>query len=491
VSHVRAVTVVVIAAGEGTRMKSPNTPKVMHGFAGRTLLGHLLAATEPLKAQQTVVVVGHLRDQLTAHLKEIAPEAGVAIQHEQHGTGHAVRVALDSLAPADGTVLVLPGDVPLIESSTLAALLEAHEAGTVATLLTSTLPDPTGYGRVLRDATGTVIGVVEEKDATETQRAIHEVATGIYAFDDAFLRAAVTQLTTDNVQGEQYLPDVIAIATNGGRTVRALIAPADQTAGVNDRVQLAHAHRVYNDRLLTAHMQAGVTVIDPATTWVDASVRLEPDATILPGVQLYGETEIASGAVIGPDTTLTDTSVGPRSQVQRAVAYSSTIGADVTIGPFAYLRPGTVLHDEVHIGTYVELKKSEVGRGTKIPHLSYIGDATIGEQTNIGAATVFVNYDGEHKHRTVVGDHARTGADNMFVAPVEIGDGAYTAAGSIITEDVPPGAMGIARARQTNVADWVARNRPGSAADNAAQQAAQNTAASPPTSETDPGGTQQ
>jgi bifunctional UDP-N-acetylglucosamine pyrophosphorylase / glucosamine-1-phosphate N-acetyltransferase len=277
-------------------------------------------------------------------------------------------------------------------------------------------------------------------------------------------------LSTANSQGEQYLPDAGSILVDEGRPVRAVVTPHVEPVGVNDRVQLGTAHRAYNARLLDAHMRAGVTIVDPATTWVDADVRLEPDVTLLPSVDLHGTTTVASGAVIGPQTTLVDTEVGERSQISRAVCRASTIGNDVTIGPFAYLRPGVVLADGVHIGTYVELKASDVGAGTKVPHLTYVGDATIGEKVNIGAATVFVNYDGVTKHRTTVGDHARIGSDSMIVAPVDIGDGAYTAAGAIITKDVPSGALGRSSARQENVPGWVSRKRPGSAAAQAAER---------------------
>ena len=501
----RPVAVIVLAAGEGTRMKSSpefTVPKVLRGFAGRSMLGHVLSAAAPLQARQTIVVVGHLREVVTQHLKEIAAGAEVVIQEQQNGTGHAVRIALAAVAERDdagsGLIVVLPGDAPLLEPGTLLALCAAHESsGAAVTMLTSELDDPSGYGRVVRGPDGAVRAVVEHKDASPNELALNEIAAGVYVFDHAFLRGAVGRLSTGNAQGEEYLPDVVTIAVAAGALVHAVVVDAAETAGVNDRVQLAQAHRVYNTRLLTRHMQAGVTVIDPATTWVDADVRLQPDATLLPGVQLHGATSIDSGAVIGPDCTLTDTTVGPRSRLERVVAKQSSVGADVTIGPYAYLRPGTVLGDEVHIGTYVELKASEVGTGSKIPHLSYIGDATIGVHTNIGAATVFVNYDGVHKHRSVIGDHARTGADNMFVAPVEVGDGAYTAAGSIITEDVPPGALAIARARQRNLPDWVANNRAGTAADAAAKRKGVDSAAVPakstheasPASTTDEDGT--
>jgi len=464
-------------------MKSPARPKVLHSFAGRSLLGHALAAVADLQATTTAVVIGHRRDEVAAHLSETAPTAVPVVQDQQNGTGHAVRIALETIGPdaaeQAGTVLVLPGDAPLLRAETLSALLSEHQAsGAAATMLTSDAPDPTGYGRVLRSADGTVDRVVEHKDASPDELAVTEVSALVYAFDAALLRDAVRRLSTDNAQGEEYLPEVVAIFGRDGRTVRAVKAPAAETAGVNDRVQLAVAHRLYNDRLLLAHMLAGVSVIDPATTWVDATVTLAADVTLEPQVQLRGMTSVDSGAVIGPDSTLTDTVVGASSVLQRVVANQAIIGAGVSVGPFAYLRPGTVLADEVHIGTYVELKAADVGTGSKIPHLSYVGDATIGEHTNIGAATVFVNYDGVHKHHSRIGSHARTGADNMFVAPVQVGDGAYTAAGSVITDDVPAGAMGIARGKQVNITGWVARRRGGTSsahAAEAAQQAEQST----------------
>jgi len=467
----RPLTAIVLAAGEGTRMKSPTRPKVLHGFAGRSLLGHALAAVAPLQPEVTAVVIGHRREEVAAHLAEIAPAARPVVQAEQRGTGHAVRTALDAVQPAGGTVLVLPGDAPLLDPNTLAVLLQQHaETGGAATVLTSVLSDPTGYGRVLRDPQqpARISRIVEHKDAGPAELEVSEVSALVYAFDGALLDDAVRRLSTDNAQGEEYLPEVISIFVAENRLVTAVIAPAHETAGVNDRVQLAAAHRSYNLRLLEQHMRAGVTVIDPATTWVDAGVRIEPDAVLHPNVQLHGLTTIGEGAEIGPDSTLTDTEVGPGSILQRTVAIETRVGAGVTVGPFAYLRRGTELADQVHIGTYVELKAAEVGTGTKVPHLSYVGDASIGEYTNIGAATVFVNYDGVNKHRSTVGSHARTGADNMFVAPVNIGDGAYTAAGSVISSDVPPGALGVGRARQRNVAGWVLRRRPGTAAAEAA-----------------------
>ncbi len=462
-----ALSVVVLAAGEGKRMKSAR-PKVLHGFAGRSMLAHVLAATEALHAQQTVVVVGHGRDQVVPQLAERAVTP--VVQAEQQGTRHAARLALDVLPDAPGTtVLVVPADAPLLRADTLRRLcLARHDAA--AAVLVSRLDDPTGYGRIVRDGTN-VVRIVEERDATPDERTIREVGTSVYAFDGAALRAAIGRLSADNAQGEQYLTDVIELFVRDGRPVIAVDAPADETAGINDRVQLGDAARRYNERLLVEHMRNGVTVVDPSTTWVDVTVTLAADVTLLPGSELRGKTSVADGASIGPQTTLQDTEVGARSTVERAVCRESVLGADVTVGPFAYLRPGTQLADGVHIGTFVELKASDVGVGTKIPHLSYIGDASIGEQSNIGAATVFVNYDGVAKHHSTVGSHVRTGADNMFVAPVSVGDGAYTAAGSVIDQDVPPGALGIARAPQTNVANWVTRRRPGTPADEAARSA--------------------
>jgi bifunctional UDP-N-acetylglucosamine pyrophosphorylase/glucosamine-1-phosphate N-acetyltransferase len=322
------------------------------------------------------------------------------------------------------------------------------------------MPDPTGYGRVVRDDAGGVREVVEHKDADDAVRAIDEVAVSVYAFDAAALRDALGRLSTDNAQGEEYLTDVVGLHRQAGLTVAAHVATdAAETMGVNDRVQLSQARRLLNDRVVERWQRAGVTVVDPATTWVDVDVELAPDVELRPGTQLHGRTQVAEAAVVGPDSTLRDVEVGAGASVVRTHAEGAVIGPDATVGPFTYLRPGTRLGRGSKAGAYVEIKASEVGEGSKVPHLSYVGDAVIGRGSNIGAATVFVNYDGRDKHRTVVGDGVRIGSDTMLVAPVEVGDGAYTAAGSVITTDVPPGALGVARGTQRNIEGWVARRR--------------------------------
>jgi bifunctional UDP-N-acetylglucosamine pyrophosphorylase/glucosamine-1-phosphate N-acetyltransferase len=461
VTDARPAAVVILAAGEGTRMRSATTPKVLHPLCGRTMLGHVVAAARALQPEHLVVVVGHSRERVTAHLAEIDPGTTTVVQEQQLGTGHAVRVALDVLDDLEGTILVLPGDAPLLRTETLGALVGDHVAAAAATtLLTTVLTDPAGYGRVVRGADGAVLEVVEHKDADDATLRIDEVATGVYAFDAAALREALGRLTSDNAQGEQYLPDVVALQRGAGLVVAASIAPdPDEGYCVNDRVQLAEAARLLRDRVVARHQRAGVTVVDPLTTWVDVQVQIAPDVTIGPGTQLHGRTTLAAGAEIGPDATLTDTAVGEGAVVVKAHCHGAVIGARAMVGPYTYLRPGTVLKQGAKAGAYVEIKASEVGEGSKVPHLSYVGDAVIGRDTNIGAATVFVNYDGRDKHRTTIGDDVRIGSDTMLVAPVEVGDGAYTAAGSVITQDVPPGALGVARGRQRNIEGWVARTR--------------------------------
>jgi bifunctional UDP-N-acetylglucosamine pyrophosphorylase/glucosamine-1-phosphate N-acetyltransferase len=464
--------VVVLAAGQGTRMRSA-TPKVLHAIGGRSLLGHVLAAASGVTARETVIVVGAGREQVEEHLTRIAPGARTAVQREQRGSGHATAVALAELPDLAGPVLLLNGDVPLLRPETVRALVEAHvAAGSALTVLTAEVDEPTGLGRIVRDEHGGVRAIVEERDATAEQRAIREINAGVYVGDAAALRSALARLGMDNDQGEQYVTDVLGLLVADGAPVGGVAAEdADDVLGCNDRRELAARRRQLNDRVLDDLMRSGVTVVDPLTTWVDVTVAVAPDAVLHPGVQLHGTTSVAAGAQVGPDSTLVDTEVGEGAVVVRTHAAGAVVGPQADVGPFAYLRPGTRLAAQAKVGTFVETKNAQIGEGSKVPHLSYVGDATIGRETNIGAATVFVNYDGVHKHHTTIGDHARTGADNMFVAPVTVGDGAYTAAGSVIVSDVPPGAMGVARAPQRNVAGWVRRRRPGTAAAEAAARA--------------------
>ena len=476
----RPAAVIILAAGEGTRMRSA-VPKVLHEIAGRSLLGHLLAACAPLSADHTLVVVGHGRNQVVPALERLAPQATVVNQATQRGTGHAVRLALDAVPLATGPVLVVPGDTPLLGAETLGRLVDQHlSSGAAATLLTAVLPDPSGYGRVVRDARGAVERIVEHRDADPEQLRIDEVGTSVYAFDAALLRDALARVRTDNAQGEEYLTDVIGLLVDDGRPVGALAAhdPAE-TVGVNDRVQLAAAGQAMNRRLLERAMLAGTTVVDPASTWIGVEVELEPDTLLLPGTQLLGRTRVGRDAVIGPECTLVDTVAGAGARVVRAHCERAEIGAGATVGPYAYLRPGARLGPGAKVGTYVEIKNAELGEGAKVPHLTYVGDATIGEGTNIGASSVFVNYDGVRKHRTTIGSHARTGSDTMFVAPVTVGDGAYTGAGTVVRRDVPPGALAVSGGEQRILPGWVERSRPGSPSAEAARRARENSETMP------------
>jgi bifunctional UDP-N-acetylglucosamine pyrophosphorylase/glucosamine-1-phosphate N-acetyltransferase len=481
VDSTRPAAVVILAAGEGTRMRSA-TPKVLHEIGGRSLLGHALAAATSLEPERLVVVVRHERDRVAAHVTGLAPSVLVADQDEIKGTGRAAECGLLALRPGagslaevalSGTVIITYGDVPLLDGATLRRLQAEHEArGAAVTVLTAVVADPTGYGRIVRDARGDVAAIVEQKDADEEQRAIREINSGIYAFDAGVLIDGLAKVGTSNAQGEKYLTDVPALARADGHLVQAL--PLDdvwQVEGVNDRVQLAALGRELNRRTVEAAMRNGVTVVDPQSTWLDVDVRLEPDVRIEPGVQLLGSTVVRSGASIGPDTTLRDCTVGAGASVVRTHGISAEIGADASVGPYSYLRAGTKLGARGKIGGFVETKNATIGAGSKVPHLSYAGDVTIGAGVNVGAATVFVNYDGVAKHHTVVGDEVRIGADNMILAPVTIADGAYTAAGSVITNDVPPGAMAVARGRQRNVEGWVERRRAGTPAAAAAARA--------------------
>jgi len=462
-------TVIILAAGDGTRMKSSQA-KVLHSVAGRSLLGHVLAAVAHLNPAQIRVVVGANRAGVEAHIAEIAPSATTIYQEKRGGTGHATQLALAGNTPR-GTVLVLAGDTPMLTGQSLAAFLDAHSAGKfAASVLTAEHPDPSGYGRIIRDANDELLRIVEERDASEDEKFIFEINSGVYAFDGAKLAGAIGQITDSNSQGELYLTDAIGILKNAGESIAAImLEDFTEILGVNDRVQLAESAALLRDRINDHWMREGVTIIDPTTTWIDATATLAKDVTLHPGSAILGLTTIASGAVIGPRTTLTNCVVKEGATVLESIATDTVIGEASTVGPFTYLRSGTVLGDSTKAGAFVEMKNSTLGTGSKVPHLSYVGDATIGQGSNIGAATIFVNYDGVEKHHTTVGDHVRIGSDTMLVAPVSIGDGAYTAAGSVITEDVPAGAIGVGRAKQRNVLDWVLRKRAGSKSAQAAE----------------------
>jgi len=470
------LTVIVLAAGGGTRMRS-KTMKVLHPVAGRSMIGHVLHAVAATRPRRVVAVVGHQREQVTPHVQQWAPGAVLAVQEEQHGTGHAVRVAVEAAVaaegPLEGTVLVAYGDTPLLEGESLRAFAAEHEAAQCAvSILSGVVPEPHGYGRVVRDEVGDVLAIVEEKDATLDQRDIHEINSGILAFDAEFLADALPRLTNDNAGGEYYLTDTVQLAREAGLAVGAYpIDDVKQTEGANDRVQLAEMGREMNARILTRWMRAGVTVMDPATTWVEADVVLEPDVTLLPGVQLLGATLVREDAVVGPDCTLKDCEIGREARVVRTHAELAVVGAGATVGPFSYLRPGTRLGEAGKVGAFVETKNADIGDGAKVPHLSYVGDAEIGEGTNIGAGTIVANYDGAAKHRTRVGRHARTGSNNTFVAPVSIGDGASTGGGTVVRDDVPPGALAVSAGPQRTIEGWAVRRRAGTAQALAAAEA--------------------
>ena len=464
--------VVILAAGEGKRMKSSRS-KLLHEIAGHSMLSYAVTAATTVQPEHIVVVVGHFRDQVEAHLAEIAPHVLIAVQEEQLGTGDAVQAALGQVADLTGDVIVTMGDVPMLTGETLAALLEEHRARrAAATVLTAQVPDPTGYGRVLRDGDGTVTGIVEHRDADDIQREITEINSGIYVFDAAMLRAALTDIAPQNDQGELYLTDVLTVVRQAGKPVGALlIDDLWQTEGVNDRIQLCRMNTEVNRRILQRWMREGVTVVDPATTWVHASVDLAADVVLLPGTSLEGATSVGAGAQIGPDTTLIDVEVGDGAVVTRTHASLSVIGPGASVGPFAYLRPGTTLGAGGKIGTFVEAKNARIGAGAKAPHLSYLGDAVIGEGANIGAGVIFANYDGVSKSTSTVGAYSFVGSNSVLAAPVEVADGAYVAAGSTITGDVGPGDLAVSRSRQRNVAGWVARKRAGTKTARAAEAA--------------------
>ncbi|MCW2752635.1 MAG: glmU [Marmoricola sp.] len=468
------ITVIVLAAGGGTRMKS-KTMKVLHPIAGRSMIGHVLHAAAALEPARIVAVVGNQREQVGAHIEHLVPGVVLAVQETQEGTGHAVRMGWKAL-PAEartGIVIVAYGDTPLLQGESLAALADVHRASDDAiTILTGVVADPSGYGRIVRGADGGVEAIVEENDASPEQARIAEINSGILAFDAEFLDVALPQITNSNAKGEYYLTDTVHLARQHGRSVGAFaISDVMQTEGANDRVQMAALAAEMNRRILERWMRDGVTIVDPTSTWIDADVKLAVDVTILPGVQLLGTTVVDEDAVIGPDSTLRDVEVGTGARVVRTHGELAVIGAGAVVGPFSYLRPGTELGADGKIGAFVETKNAHIGEGAKVPHLSYVGDASIGEGANIGAGTIFANYDGVSKHRTVIGAHAKTASNNTFVAPVTIGDGAATGAGSVIRRDVPPGSLAVTTGTQRHYDQWAQKRRAGTAQARAAEAA--------------------
>ena len=467
------LAVVVLAAGEGTRMRS-RKPKVMHEIAGLPLLGHALVTATQLGASHVVPVIRHQKDLIAEYITAFFPSAIIAEQDEVPGTGRAVECALAAL-PADfeGAVVVTSGDVPLLDVATLENLIDAHlETGAAATLLTAILDDPAGYGRIIRNTAGAFLEIIEDRDATDAQREVNEVNAGVYVFDAKQLREALAAIGTHNAQGEKYLTDVAEVLVKNKKKVLALSVTDNWlVAGINDRRQLADVALELNLRICEAWQLAGVTILDPASTWIDVTVQIGEDVTLMPGTYLRGFTTIAEGATVGPEVVMTDTEVGAGASVVKAHVTSSRIGEGASVGPFAYLRPGTDLGADGKIGTFVETKNAKIGAGSKVPHLSYVGDAEIGVESNIGAGTIFANYDGVNKHRSTIGSHVRTGSSNVFVAPITIGDGAYTAAGTVVRRDVEAGALGLNVAPQKNMADWVLQKRPGTKAADAAQKA--------------------
>jgi bifunctional UDP-N-acetylglucosamine pyrophosphorylase / glucosamine-1-phosphate N-acetyltransferase len=454
---VSAFTVIVLAAGQGTRMRS-RTPKVLHDVCGLPMVLWPVRAALAAGASRVLVV-----DSPARALEPILPAGvGLAVQPRPDGTGGAVRAAAGEI-DRESPVLVLSGDVPLVSAEAIAELIEAHDAGRAATVASTVLADPSGYGRVVRADDGSLQRIVETKvvgDATEEELEIAEVNTGIYVFDGAALLATLPRLSAANAQGELYLPQVLDLLVADGEDV-AVHGVDDQRLmlGVNDRVALAEVRRIARDEILRRQMLAGVGIVDPASTWIDVDVQIGADTTIEPGTSLRGSTRVGEQATLGPHTTVIDSEIGDRASVRVSWLERASVMEGATVGPFAYLRPGACLRPGAKAGTFVEVKNSTIGEGAKVPHLSYVGDADVGDGANLGASTITANYDGYEKHRTTIGKDVRGGVHTSYVAPVSVGDGAHTAAGSVVTEDVPAGALGVARARQRNLKGYSQRRR--------------------------------
>ncbi|HEY1531096.1 MAG TPA: bifunctional UDP-N-acetylglucosamine diphosphorylase/glucosamine-1-phosphate N-acetyltransferase GlmU [Galbitalea sp.] len=472
------LAVIVLAAGQGTRMRS-TLPKVLHPLAGVPIVGHVLATARELDPAHIIVVVRHERDAVAAAILELLPEATIVDQDEVPGTGRAVEQGLGALPSAfDGEVMIVSGDVPLLDAATLTGLLEAHRAGAAAaTLLSAIFDNANGYGRIVRTRDGTVDRIVEQKDATAAELDIHEVNSGSYIFNLTPLREQLALVTVHNAQGEKYITDVIGLLRGAGSEVTAVpVSENWMVGGINDRVQLAESAQRLNSMIVRGWQLAGVTVRDPGSTWIDLQATIGEDVELLPGTMISGPTVIERGAIIGPDTSLDTCEIGAGATVRRTDATLAVIGAGASVGPFAYLRPGTYLGENGKIGTFVETKNSRIGNGSKVPHLSYIGDTEIGVDTNIAAGAITANYDDVAKHPTTIGSHVHTGSHNVFVAPVTIGDGAKIGAGAVVRKDVPAGALAISVAPQRNMDGWTLAKRAGTAAAQAAAAASDDQA---------------
>lgn len=444
---------VILAAGKGTRMKS-KLYKVLHPVCGKPMVQHVIDQVSKLHIEEIVTIIGHGAEKVKAQL---GSSSLYALQEEQLGTAHAVMQAEAHLASKKGTTLVVCGDTPLIKAETMEALLKQHETqGAKASVLTATVEDPTGYGRIIRNAEGFVEKIVEHKDATDEEKKVKEINTGTYCFDNEALFSALKKVSNDNAQGEYYLPDVIEILKSQGEIVTAYqTEDFEETLGVNDRVALSQAEKIMRSRINEYHMRNGVTLVDPEHTYIETDVEIGQDTVIYPGTTIGMGSKIGAEAVIGPNSEIKNCTIGDRTVIRQSVAQDSEIGTDVTIGPFAHIRPQSQIADEVKIGNFVEVKKSIFGKGSKASHLSYIGDAEVGSNVNLGCGSITVNYDGKNKHLTKIGDGVFVGCNSNLVAPVTIGEGAYIAAGSTITEDVPAQSLSIARARQVNKEDYV------------------------------------
>lgn len=446
---------IILAAGQGTRMKS-KLYKVLHPVCGKPMVQHVIDQVKSLNINDIVTIVGHGAEKVK---EQLGNDSQYALQAEQLGTAHAVLQSEEMLADKEGVTIVVCGDTPLIKAETMEALFKHHEeTNAKATILTAKAEDPTGYGRIVRNAEGFVEKIVEHKDATEQERSINEINTGTYCFDNKLLFESIHKVSNDNVQGEYYLPDVIEILKNQGEIVSAYVTDSfAETLGVNDRVALAEAERTMKKRINETHMRNGVTIIDPDNTYIGPDATIGQDTVIFPGTTISGQTVIGSECQIGPNSEISDCEIGNNTVIRQSAAFSSKIGSEVNIGPFAHIRPDSDIHDEVKIGNFVEIKKAVFGRGSKASHLSYIGDAEVGSDVNIGCGSITVNYDGKNKFLTKIEDGVFIGCNSNLVAPVTIGKGAYVAAGSTITEDVPGEALAVARARQVNKEDYVGK----------------------------------